>query len=137
MPTFPALTQFIIPAACFSVYIITWVTSLRSTGNYLGSPAAAYQSFPAATAATVLLLRQRNFSVRPETFLGARVFCFLNKGQNSALSPQSDNVFPKIGCQPGKFRVLLISPLLALCGIFYSFLLSERIWGAFVLPVLV
>ena len=84
-----------------------------------------------------LLLRQPNFSVRAETFPGAVMFCFLNKGQNSALSPQSDDVFPKIGCQPGKFRVLLISPLLALCGIFYSFLLSERIWGAFVLPVLV
>ena len=30
-----------------------------------------------------LLLRQPNFSVRPETFLGAGIFCFLNKGRNS------------------------------------------------------
>ena len=28
----------------------------------------------------LLLLRQRNFSVRTETFLGAGIFCFLNKG---------------------------------------------------------
>ena len=84
----------------------------------------------------LLLLRQRNFSVRPETFLGAGIFCFLNKGRNSTLSPQSADVFPKIGCESGKFRVLLFSSLLAPCGIFCSFLLSESIRGALVLPVL-
>ena len=29
------------------------------------------------------VLRQRNFYVRPETFLGVDMFCFLNKGRNS------------------------------------------------------
>ena len=43
----------------------------------------------------LLLLRQRNFSVPPETFLGAGIFCFLDRGQNSALSPQLADVFPK------------------------------------------
>ena len=57
----------------------------------------------------LLLLRQRNVSVRPETLLGAGIFCFPNKGQNSTLSPQSADVFPKIGCESGKFRVLLFT----------------------------
>ena len=69
----------------------------------------------------LLLLRQRNFSVRPETFLGADTFCLLNKGRSSALSQQSADVFPEIGCKSGKFRVLLFSFLLAPCEIFYSF----------------
>ena len=43
----------------------------------------------------LLLLRQGNFSVRPETFLGAGEFCFLNEGRNSTLSPQSAEVFLK------------------------------------------
>ena len=53
------------------------------------------------------------------------------------LSPQSADLFPKIGCKLGKFRALLLSSLLALYGIFYSFLLSESIRGSLVLPVLV
>ena len=85
----------------------------------------------------LLLLRQRNFSVRTETFLGAGVFCFLNTGQNSTLSPQSANVFLKTGCKLGKFRVLLFSSLLAPCGIFDSFSPFGKYLGAFILPVLV
>jgi len=73
----------------------------------------------------LLLLRQQNFSVRPETFL-SRGACVLlpEKGRNSTLLLQSDDVLRKIGCQPGKFRVLLFSSLLAPCG--FSILFSFR-----------
>ena len=43
----------------------------------------------------LMLLRQRNFSVRPETFLGAGKICFLNKRQKSTLSTQSADVLQK------------------------------------------
>ena len=49
-------------------------------------------------------MRDRNFAVGPETFLGVNAFCFLNEGQNSTLSTQSAEVFPKIGFESGKFR---------------------------------
>ena len=76
-------------------------------------------------------VRQRNFFVWPETFLGAGIFCFLNKGQNSTLSPQPADIFLKTGCESGKFRVLLFSFLLAPCRIFYIFFSPfGKYWGA-------
>ena len=41
----------------------------------------------------LLLLRDQYFSVRPESFLGAEAFYFLNEVHISTLSPQSADVF--------------------------------------------
>ena len=83
------------------------------------APTAVTVTATAATAATAA--RDQNFSVRPETFLVAGEFCFLNEGQHFTLSLQLAEVFLKIGCESGKFRVLLFSSLLVPCEIFDSF----------------
>ena len=51
-----------------------------------------------------LLAKHRLLLLRDSNLSGARFDCFLNKGQFSTLSPQSAGVFPKIGCESGKFR---------------------------------
>ena len=66
-------------------------------------------------------LHQRNFSVRPETFLGANTFFSWITGEILRYRRNRPTFFLKIWCESGKFRVLLFSSLLAPCAIFDSF----------------
>ena len=65
------------------------------------------------------------------------MFCFLNRGRNSTLSPQSADVFPKKGLWIGEIHCSSVLILLAPWGFFCSFLLSESFGGALILPVFV